>query len=337
MKKFFYVYLTLIFFIIFASSGCNKRVKESQFLFNTIVDVTIISRDHPQNAIDTAFGAIKDVDRLMNLYNKDSEVANINKNATSFPIKISSDTFWVINKSIEFSELSKGAFDVSIEPLVELWGFGKGKNRIPLESELQKKMSLVNYNNIILNKSDSSIYLNKMGMKIDLGAIAVGYAVDKAVKNLKDIAIENALINAGGEIYALGSPPKKKAWKVGIQHPRRKNELLGTIDLKNKAISTSGDYENYFEENGKRYCHIINAKTGQPVNGVMSVTVIADSTIDADALSTALMLMKPEEAIRLVKNLKNVECLIITGTNEKDMKILQSNDMKDKFNLTLLQ
>ncbi|HGE69886.1 TPA: FAD:protein FMN transferase, partial [Candidatus Poribacteria bacterium] len=135
-----------------------------------------------------------------------------------------------------------------------------------------------------------------------------------------------------GEIYAFGSPPKKSAWRVGIQHPRKPNAILGTIDLKDKAISTSGDYESYFEVNGKRYCHILNPKTGKPIENIMSVTVVADNTTDADALSTAIMVMGEKEGMRLAKRL-GVECIIVTGKNEEDMKVIISDGLKDKVKL----
>jgi len=331
MISHFFIRLIPIFAIIFivtSISGCEKRVTESEFLLNTIVDVTIISKDNTDRAMHTAFGAIRNVENLMSSYKYDSEIALVNKNAGKSYVKVSPETYKLIKKSIEFSIMTDGVFDISIAPIVDLWGFSQQERHIPSENELKKTLSLVGYKHISLNEKNNSVYLQKEGMKIDLGAIAVGYAVDKAINALKENGINKALINAGGEIYALGSPKKNKTWKIGIQHPRQKGDLLGSIDIKDNAISTSGDYENYFEENGKRYCHILNPKTGMPVDKIMSVTVIADKTTDADALSTALMLINPNEAIKLVEHLDNVECIIVTGTSKEDMKILLSKGLE---------
>ncbi|MGB9597815.1 MAG: FAD:protein FMN transferase, partial [Candidatus Poribacteria bacterium] len=136
--------------------------------------------------------------------------------------------------------------------------------------------------------------------------------------------------------YAFGSPPKKSAWRVGIQHPRKPNEIIGTIDLKDKAISTSGDYENYFEVNGNRYCHILNPKTGKPVEDIMSVTVVADNATSADALSTAIMVMGEKEGMKFAKRL-GVDCVIVTGKNENNMKVSISDGLKDKVELLVSQ
>jgi len=312
-------------------SGCEKRVKKSQFLFGTIADITVIAKTSAdQKAIDLAFDAMKDIDNRMSSYNNTSEVSQINKLAGRSAVKVSSDTLNVTEKSLYYSKISDGMFDISVGPLMDIWGFRSGKQHIPSDEEINNVLPLIDYRKVKIDQSNSTIKLDLKGMRIDLGAIAVGYAVDKAVSVLKDNGIKNALVNGGGEIYALGSPSKKKAWRVGIQHPRRKNEMLGTLELKDMAISTSGDYENYFEMNGKRYCHIMNPKTGKPVEGVMSVTVVANTTIEADALSTALFIMGAENGMKLAEKLNNVECIIVTGTNEKDMKILVSSGLKDK-------
>lgn len=319
--------LLLAAVLIIVLSGCEKRVKKSQFLFGTIVDITaIVKNTHDQKAVDLAFEVIKDIDSRMGVYNNDSEVSQINRLSTA---RVSADTFEVIQKAIDVSRLSNGAFDVTVGPLIDVWGF-RNKNHIPSDVELTNALSLVDYRKIRIDRPHLTVKLASQGMKIDLGAIAVGYAVDKAVNVLKDAGVKNALVDGGGEIYALGSPPGKDAWRIGIQHPRRMNDLLGTIELKDMAISTSGDYENYFEVNGKRYCHIMNPKTGKPVEGVMSVTVVANSTVEADALSTALFIMGAEDGMKLAERLGNIECIIVTGSNEKDMKINVSSGLKGK-------
>lgn len=316
-----------------AITGCEQRVKKTQFLFGTVVDVTVIAKTKSdRSAIDMALSAMKDIDDKVSIYNVHSEISNVNQNAGLSEVKVSDDTFNILERAYKLSQLTDGAFDVSIGSIVSLWGFGTTKNKIPSDNEIAEKLPLINYEKIILDHTNKTVKLADKGMKVDLGAIAVGYAVDKAVNVLKEKGVKNALVNGGGEIYAFGSPPKKSAWRVGIQHPRKPNAILGTIDLKDKAISTSGDYESYFEVNGKRYCHILNPKTGKPVENIMSVTVVADNTTDADALSTAIMVMGEKEGIRLAKRL-GVECIIVTGKNEEDMKVIISDGLKDKVKL----
>lgn len=318
-------------------TGCEQRVKKTQFLFGTVVDITVIAKTKSdQSAIDKAFSIMKDLDNKFSIYNRSSEVSKINQNAGQSAVKVSDDTFNILEKAYKFSQLSEGAFDISIGSIVDLWGFGTAKNRIPTDDEINGKLSLVDYKKISLDRLNKTVKLIDKGMKIDLGAIAVGYAVDKAVKILKENGVENALVNGGGEIYAFGSPPKKSAWRVGIQHPRKPNGIIGTIDLKDKAISTSGDYENYFEVNSNRYCHILDPKTGKPVRDIMGVTVVADNTISADVLSTAIMVMGVKEGMKFAKKL-GVDCIIVTGKNEKDMKISISDGLKDKVKLLVDQ
>jgi thiamine biosynthesis lipoprotein len=326
------ILLILALMLIF-TCGCEHRVKKTQFLFGTVADITIIAKTkNDENALDSAFEAMKSTDEMMSAYNSSSEVSKINQNAGQSAVKASQDTFAVIEKALEFSQLSDGAFDVSIGPLVNLWGFGTAKNHVPSDDEIAQNLPLVDYKKIILDRPNKTVKLAMRGMKIDLGAIAVGYAVDKALGVLKEKGIKNALVNGGGEIYALGSPPGKSAWRVGIQHPRKHGDVLGTIDIKDKAISTSGDYENYFEANGKRYCHILNPKTGKSVEDIISVTVVADNTTDADALSTTIMIMGEKKGMELAKRL-GVDCIVVTGTNEKDMKISITDGLKNKFKL----
>ena len=330
--------ITFVLLVIITAfiTGCEKRVKKSQFHFGTITDVTaIVKTSADQKAVDLAFDTIKDIDDRMSVYNNNSEVSQINRLAGHSAVKVSSDTLNVIEKALYYSKISDGMFDITVGPLIDIWGFRTGKNRTLSDVEISKALLLIDYKKVKIDRSGSTVELTSTGMKMDVGAIAVGYAVDKAVSVLKDNGVKKALVNGGGEIYALGSPPGKDAWRIGIQHPRRSNELLGTIELKDMAVSTSGDYENYFEVNGKRYCHIMNPKTGKPVEGIMSVTVVANTTTEADALSTVLFIMGAKDGMKLAERLDNVECIIITGSNEKDMKILVSSGLKDKVQLDL--
>jgi len=314
--------------MVLAISGCERQYKESKFLMDTIVDVTIVGKRHN---VEIAFDEIRRIEDLLSPYKRDSEISQINRNSGISGVRVSRETLDVVEQSVRFARMSDSAFDITIGPIMSLWGFRDGKYRIPSDKEISEKLRLVGYNNILIDHARSSIRLALRDMEIDTGAIAVGYAVDSAIQKLKEARIRNALINAGGEIYAMGSPPGRKAWRIGIKHPRRGNDLLGIIELKDKAVSTSGDYEKFFEIKGRRYCHIIDPRTGKPVQKIMSVTIVADSTTEADALSTALFPMGVEKGIRLIESINGAGCVIVAGSSENDMKLIISDRLKDKI------
>jgi len=175
--------------------------------------------------------------------------------------------------------------------------------------------------------------LDLPGMRIDVGGIAKGYAVDSAIRVLKEAGIQNALINAGGDIYGVGTPPGKESWRIGIRHPRDRADLLGVIELKDKAVATSGDYENFFEVDGKRYCHIMDTRTARPVQGIMSVTILADTAVEADALATAIFPLGADKGMKLIESLEGVDGIIVTGSEADDMKIMMSSGLENRIQL----
>lgn len=320
-----------LFLVTISLIACKREYKESRFLLNTVVDVVVVGeREEAEEGIRSAFEEIEQLERLLSPYKDDSEISLINRFGAS---RVSSDTLELVEQAIRYGDITKGALDITIGPIMALWGFKTGNYRIPTDQEIAKGLSLVDYKKIIVNRAKSEIRLSMPGMSIDPGAIAVGFAVDKAINRLKEMGLRNALINAGGEIYALGNPPGRRAWRIGIRHPRLPNGIIGIAELKDRAVSTSGDYENFFELKGKRYCHIMNPKTGKPVQGIMSVTVFADNTTKADALSTAIFPMGAKKGMELIESLQDVECLIITGSSMDDIEILMSDGLKDKVQL----
>lgn len=331
-KKLIYPFAIALFVICIA--GCEKRFNETKFLMSTIVEITAIgSKNDCQDAIEMAFNEIIRIDGLMNFYNEGSEISQINRAAGSNPIKASADTLEVIGRSLKYAALTNGALDITIAPLMELWGFSSDSKHIPSDDQLAAILPLVNHKKVTLDEVNSTVKLESLGMKMNVSGIAKGYAVDKAVEVLKNAGIQNALVNAGGDIYAMGAPPGRDSWRVGIQHPRNSAELLGAIKLKDKAIATSGDYENFFMVDGKRYCHIMDAKTGQPVTGIMSVTIIAENTAEADALATAVFPLGAEGGMKLIENLQDVDGIIIAGMEADNMEILVSSGIRDKVDI----
>lgn len=272
----------------------TQLYRNNRLLMGTFWEVT--SPDKEASSI--VFTEAKRIENLLSKYQEDSEVSRLNR---AGKLKVSPDTFYIIKKSKEFCQASAGAFDITIAPLVDLWGFTRQEHIVPSDDKIKAALKLVGCDKIILHEKDNVVEFKLSGMKIDLGAIAKGFALDCAVSKLKEKNINSCLINAGGQIYALGER-SGAPWKVAIQNPR-KPEIIGVLELKDKSASTSGDYEQFFLKNGKRYSHIIDPKTGYPVaSGISSVTVITDSALEADALSTAIFVLDKGKGEELLKN-----------------------------------
>jgi thiamine biosynthesis lipoprotein len=271
----------------------SRLYRDNRLLMGTFWE--IVSTDKRAGAI--VFAEARRIENLLSKYLPDSEVSRLNR---AGKLKVSPDTFYIIKKSKEFWQVTGGAFDITIAPLVDLWGFTSRQHNLPGENSIKAALELVGSDKIILHEKDNMVEFKLPGMKIDLGAIAKGFAVDCAVKLLKDNNIDNCLINAGGQVYALGEGPKGK-WKVAVQNPRKPG-ISRPLELKDQSASTSGDYEQFFLKDGKRYCHIINPKTGQAINsGIVSVTIVDRSGLNADALSTAVFILG-EEGLKMLKN-----------------------------------
>ena len=320
MKK--YIWLPVL---LLALAGCvNTGVtKETQLLMGTLVDISVagnsISRDVKATAISEAFERMKQIDDAMSGYKHTSEVSAVNNFADVRPIQVSADMMNVIKRADEINKITEGAFDITVGPLVELWGFGtKGAVlKMPQDEDINQALKLTGMRRLKIDYAKKTVGFSASGMKIDLGGIATGYAVDCAIEVLKENGIKNAMINAGGDIFCIGEGPRGRGWRIGIQHPRIKNELLGTVYLKDKAISTSGDYERFFFWNGKRVSHIIDPRTGRTVTDTpASVSIIAPDCITADALSTAIFVLGPDEGIKFLNKMRPVEGMIVVNTGK---------------------
>ncbi len=249
------------------------------------------------------FTEVERIERLLSKYIQDSEVSELNRSGR---LKVSPDTFYILQKSKEFSQLSQGAFDISVAPLVDLWGFTTQEHNVPNISLINSTLKLVGSDKIILHEKDNVVEFKFPGMKIDLGAIAKGFALDCAVRALKKQKINSCLINAGGQVYALGNR-FGKPWRIAIQNPR-KPEITGILELQDASVSTSGDYEQFFFKDGKRYCHILNPVTGYPADsGIASVSVIANDALTADALSTAIFVLGKTKGGELATKFSNIK------------------------------
>ena len=229
------------------------------------------------------------------------------------PVKVHEDTFEVIEKALEYASLSNGAFDITIYQLSNC-GNWLGSSRVPSDEEIKEKLKLVDYQKVMLNKDEGTVYLKEKGMGIDLGAIAKGYAADEVVRVLSQAGVKHALINMGGNVIVIGSKPNGQPWKIGIQDPRSDvlQQHIAVVETANESVVSSGDYERYIEDvykkTGVRYHHIFDPSTGYPANkGLMAVTVVAEKSIDADALSTVVFVMGADEGLDIIEQMENVK------------------------------
>jgi FAD:protein FMN transferase len=224
------------------------------------------------------------LDDMLSNYKPDSEWSMVNRQAGDGPVHISPELFQLLAACIEYSKESEGAFDISVGPLMKVWGFYKGSGHLPHRAEVWGAMNLVGYQNIVLDAAHHSVRFVKKGVEIDPGGIGKGYAVDRIAQILKDNGVHSALISGGGSsIYAIGAPPNEKGWKIDIKNPRKTSESVETVYLKDESMSTSGNYEKFFYAEGKMYSHIMDPRTGYPSQGMLSTSVIAPRTLDSEA------------------------------------------------------
>ncbi len=316
--------LFFILLVILLINGCTQRFPtKKEFLMDTEVEVILPQGSEEDFA--AAFDEMRRIEKLMNVHDPESEISRVNRLAGKEAVQIDKKIFEILEVSVEYSVLTSGAFDVSIRPLSVLWG-EKGKlKEIPKVKEIEERLSLVNYKNIVLDKRNQTVEFKREGMALDLGGIAKGYALDCAVRVLKEREIKEALINVGGDIRVMG----ERNWRVGLQHPRKEGEVLIIIKLKDQAIATSGDYQRYFVKENKRYHHIINPKTGHPAQRCMSVTIFAPRATQADILATGIFILGPEKGMKLIESLEGVEGIIIDSQG----KILLSSNLKGRLQI----
>ena len=315
-------FISSIFFLSkdFFFTDSIEGYPHSFFTMSTQATVTLYCQN--QKMANKGFKIVenkfKEIVSACNVYDSESKISKINQNSYSKDTKCSPLIWELLNISKKFYEISDYSFDVTAGPLIKQWGFYKKQNKLPSAQDIIKAKSNVGFNNIIIKKD--KIRFNKKGIKIDFGGIAKGFAIDKAIEELERNGFKSGFINLGGNIRTLSKLPKdKENFKIGIKNPKDKNRLLGTIKIKDNSISTSGNYERYVTINGKRYTHIINPKTGMPVEGMLSVTVVTPFAVEADALSTAIFINGAEFAKKLKGKYPNINILIIS---EKDNKII---------------
>lgn len=284
---------------------------KSQIMAMGVLNAIEVRGVPPQKAektVQEAFKLLQDLDAKLSHYKETSEISKINQLGASRPQPVSEDTFEVIEKSVEFYRESGGAFDITVFPLVKAWGIFQGKYRLLSQQEIEGILPLIGSDKLILDRVSKKVGFKTQGMAIELGAIGKGYACDRLLEFLKNHQIKNAHVDIGGNICVLGASDKEEGWLIGIRNPMKPDEIFKTVLLKDRAIATSGNYENYFiGEYGKRYTHILDPKTGYPVEKTIAVSVVASSGLIADALSTALFVLGPDHAPKLARKYPDIE------------------------------
>lgn len=332
----------LVIFLCFNVTGCFSNQQENDdntktmtpiskdgFLLGTLVIVKIYDSEN-EKIFDEAFDRLKEIEDRMSINIEDSDVSRINKNAGVKSVEVHDDVYFVIQRAKEYAKITNGAFDPTIGPLVKLWGIGTADARIPSQSEINDSLFKVDYDKLKL-LDDNKVFLEDPEMILDLGAIAKGYAADETKRILLKNGVKSAIIDLGGNIFAVGSKPDGSPWRIGIQSPYKpRGNHVGVIPKSDISVVASGDYERYFEENDKRYHHIIDSSTGYPVwNNVAGVSVLSENSIDGDALSTALFVLGVDKGIELIEGMEGIDVIYIT----KDNKIYISSQLKDEFEL----
>ncbi|WP_101447826.1 FAD:protein FMN transferase [Aquimarina sp. MAR_2010_214] len=292
------------------SQQIHKRILK---LMGSRFDITVVDKDEviANQYIDIAVEEIQRIEELISSWDKNSQTSLINKNAGINPVKVDKELFDLIERAVQISKLTDGAFDISYASMDRIWKFDNSMKEMPSEEDVTISVAKVGYQNIILDKEKSTVFLTQKGMKIGFGAIGKGYAADKAKDLLISKGVSAGIINASGDMNTWGKQPNGSEWKVAITNPLNKNNAFALLPVIDKAVVTSGNYEKYVTLEGKRYSHIIDPRTGYPSTGIVSATVFAPKAELADALATSVFVMGIEIGLNRINQLKGIECIII--------------------------
>jgi thiamine biosynthesis lipoprotein len=246
-------------------------------------------RTRMEEAVDAAFEEVHRLDEMLSNYKTESELSEINRAAAERPVAVTGELFDLLAACVKYSRESDGAFDITVGPLMKVWGFYKGTGRLPHRAEVRAALDRVGYRNIVLDGANRTVRFARPGVELDPGGIGKGYAVDRMIEVLKQYGIGTALVSASGSsIYGLGAPPGEKGWKVQIRDPKDQSKSVAEVYLKDESMSTSGNYEKFFRAEGKIYSHIMDPRTGWPAQDVLSVSVVAPRTLDSEAWTKPL-------------------------------------------------
>jgi thiamine biosynthesis lipoprotein len=304
----------------------HKRILKlmgNRFEISVVEDDPLVAEEH----IDIAVDEISRIEKLLTTFSDNSQTNEINRNAGVKPVKVDEEVFNLIARSLKISALTQGSFDITYGSIDKrLWNFDMNMKELPDAEIARKSVSLINYRNVILDAEKTTVFLKEKGMRIGFGGIGKGYAADKAKDILKQCGVKSGIVNAAGDLVTWGTQPNHKPWTIAIANPNNILIPFSTLNISNMAIATSGNYEKYVIINGKKYSHTIDPKTGLPVSGIKSVSIICQSAELADAMATPVMVMGIKVGLNLINQLPGIACVIVDDHDE----IYSSNNINIK-------
>ena len=325
-------------FLVIGVTGCDKEIETTasepisrlELFMGTAIKVTLYNGGS-EEILDKVFNRILEIENLVSINKENTELTYLNENAGIKPVKLSETSYDIIKKGIHYSQISQGGYDVTIGPLVKLWSIGLPEAKVPNNDEIEKTIKNIDYSKVIMNDETKEVFLEESNMMLDLGSIAKGYVADEVASILKEENVDQAIIDLGGNIYALGLKNGDTNWKIGIQNPfDSRGEVVGVLEVSDKSVVTSGIYERFIEKDGVKYHHILNPKTGYPFEtSIAGVSIVSDKSIDADALSTLVFTKGVEEGLEFVESLENIDAIFITN----DKQVYTTSGLKDNFKI----
>jgi len=316
-------------------AGENIESHQYRYIMGTSIEVQAFGGDEATRraAIDEAFAAFVEVDRLMSNYRDDSELAAVNRNAAREPVPVSEPMFAVLDAAGRVSAASDGAFDITVGPLVRLWGFHDKTPHIPSGAELASVRSLVDYRKVLLGADQHTVRFARAGMELDLGGIAKGFAVEIAAGVLRRKGL-SGFIDAGGNQYLLGMPSGKRTWTIGIKDPDVHGRVIGVVETGESSVSTSADSSNFLVANGRRYGHILDPRTLQPSAESLSATVLSHDGTLADAMSKAAFILGPVAGLALVDSMPDMSAVIAYRKGDGSIGVAVSSRLAGSYRWT---
>ncbi|MDP4284363.1 MAG: FAD:protein FMN transferase [Bacteroidota bacterium] len=292
--------------------------KKGLKLMGNHFEISVVTDDEAwaNERIDAGIHEIQRIEKLLTTFNESSETCLINRYAGASPVAVSQETFSIIERSLRISSITQGSFDISYGSIDKrLWNFDTNMKALPDKRTAKKMVRLINYRNIILDHENCTVFLKEKGMRIGFGGIGKGYAAERARIVMKSLGVKSGIVNASGDLTTWGLQPNGKPWTIGIVNPNSPHELFSYINVTDLAVATSGNYEKFIMINGKKYSHTIDPRTGLPVAGIKSVTIITLNAEVADAMATPVMIMGIKAGIDLVNQMKDIEAIVIDDRN----------------------
>lgn len=325
-----------LMFIILIFLTCSLQAQQSYMrtlkLMGCRFEITVVAENQQDgdHFIDLAVNEISRIEKLISSWDAQSQTSEINRKAGIAPVKVDAELFHLIERSLQLSKLTDGAFDISFAAVDKIWKFDGTMQEMPSEETIRKSVSKIGYKHILMDPAASTVFLELPGMKIGFGAIGKGYAADKAKELLIKEGVQSGMINASGDLDCWGTKPDGKPWLVGITNPLNKEKVFSWFPIENSSVVTSGDYEKFVMLNGKRYSHIIDPRTGYPAHGLVSATIFAPKAELADALATSIFVMGIDVGIDFVDQLKGIECILVDDEGKiYYSKNIQRNELNE--------